>query len=180
MASIYYPAIVERGIDSYGVYFPDLPGCVSAGNTLQEAALGAEEALNGHLSVAAEYGDAIPDPSDLDAVIAADGSVEVGRILVRGERAGRAVRVQVSIEEGLLARIDRVASNRSRFLADAARAHLRDGTAPAITGQGELATMNRADLEREYGLKPRKPARELPAVTKSIIDAADAAANFSR
>lgn len=126
MTTAYYPAIIERGIDSFGVYFPDLPGCVTAGRTIQEAALGAEEALNGHLAVAAEYGDAIPEPSELDAVNVFEGSDEVGRILVRGERPGRAVRVQVSIEEGLLARIDRVAKNRSRFLADAARAKLAE------------------------------------------------------
>jgi predicted RNase H-like HicB family nuclease len=124
MATTYYPAIIERGIDGFGVYFPDLPGCVSAGVTEQEAALGAEEALNGHLAVMAEYGDAIPNPSALGGIVAAEGSDEVGRILVRGERPGRAVRVQVSIEEGLLARIDRVAKNRSRFLADAARVAL--------------------------------------------------------
>jgi len=124
MATVYYPAIIERGVDSFGVYFPDLPGCVSAGRTAQEAALGAEEALNGHLSVSAEFGDAIPNPSDLDDIQAAEGSDEVGRILVRGDRPGKAVRVQLSIDEGLLARIDRVAKNRSRFMADAARAAL--------------------------------------------------------
>lgn len=124
MATVYYPAIIERGPEGFGVYFPDLPGCVSAGRTVQEAALGAEEALNGHLSVMAEYGDAIPQPSELDAIEADEGSDEVGRILVRGERPGKAVRVQVTIEEGLLARIDRAAPNRSRFLADAARAAL--------------------------------------------------------
>ena len=124
MATVYFPAIIERGIGGFGVYFPDLPGCVSAGATITEAAIGAEEALNGHLSVMAEYGDAIPQPSELDAIEAASGSDEVGRLLVRGERPGKAVRVQISLEDGLLARIDRVATNRSRFLADAARAKL--------------------------------------------------------
>lgn len=124
MATVYFPAIIERGIDSFGVYFPDLPGCVSAGVTITEAAIGAEEALNGHLSVMAEFGDAIPAPSELDAIEPAAGSEEVGRLLVRGERPGKAVRVQISLEDGLLARIDRVATNRSRFLADAARVKL--------------------------------------------------------
>lgn len=124
MATVYFPAIIERGIDGFGIYFPDLPGCISAGATITEAAIGAEEALNGHLSVMAEYGDAIPQPSELDAIEAASGSDEVGRLLVRGERPGKAVRVQISLEDGLLARIDRVATNRSRFLADAARAKL--------------------------------------------------------
>lgn len=124
MATVFYPAIIERGPEGFGVFFPDLPGCVSAGRTIQEAALGAEEALSGHLAVSIEHGDKLPDPSALDALDASYDVDEVGRILVRGERPGKAVRVQVSIEEGLLARIDRVASNRSRFLADAARTAL--------------------------------------------------------
>ena len=124
MATVFYPAIIERDAQGFGVFFPDLPGCVSAGATMQEAALGAEEALSGHLAVAAEHGDTIPAPSDMDVVQRDPDVNEVARLLVRGERPGRAVRVQVSIEEGLLARIDRVAPNRSRFLADAARAAL--------------------------------------------------------
>lgn len=124
MATVHYPAIVERGPDGYGVYFPDLPGCVSAGRSVTEAVIGAEEALHGHLSVMAEHGDPIPDPSDLLEIEAEDGSVEVARVLVRGERPGKAVRVQISMDEGLLARIDRVAGNRSRFLAEAAAAKL--------------------------------------------------------
>jgi predicted RNase H-like HicB family nuclease len=127
MATLYYPAIIERGPEGFGVIFPDLPGCVSAGATVQEAAVNAEEALNGHLAVAAEFGDAIPEPSAIDA-IEVDAEVdEVARLLVRGERPGKSVRIQVSIEEGLLARIDRKAKNRSRFIAEAARAALAAG-----------------------------------------------------
>lgn len=124
MATVHYTAIIERAGKGYSAFFPDLPGCTSAGDTLQEAALGAEEALSGHLAVSIEHGDAIPAPSDLEAIERDPEVDEVARILVRGERPGRAVRVQVSIDEGLLARIDRVASNRSRFLADAARVAL--------------------------------------------------------
>lgn len=49
---------------------------------------------------------------------------EVARILVRGERRGKAVRINITLDEGLIAAIDRVAENRSGFLADAARAAL--------------------------------------------------------
>lgn len=128
MATVFYPAIIERGGEGFGVYFPDLPGCVSAGSTVQEAAIAAEEALSGHLATMAEFGDAIPEPSSIDAVEHEEGSEEVARLLVRGERPGRAVRVQITLEEGLLARIDRAAPNRSRFLADAARAKLANAT----------------------------------------------------
>lgn len=124
MATVYYPAIVEKGDTAYGIFFPDLPGCVTAAATAQEAVLLAEEALNGHLAVMADFGDPIPAPSQIDAIHPEEGSIEVARVLVRGERPGKSVRVQISIEEGLLARIDRVAANRSRFLAEAAREKL--------------------------------------------------------
>lgn len=124
MATIHYPAIIERAEHGYSVFFPDLPGCTSAGDTIQEAAIAAEEALSGHLLVSIEHGDVLPDPTSLDRIEGDPDVEEVARILVRGERPGRSVRVQVTMDEGLLARIDRIAKNRSGFLADAARAKL--------------------------------------------------------
>jgi predicted RNase H-like HicB family nuclease len=58
----YYPAIIEPASEGYGVFFPDVPGCTSAGVTVQEAARNAEEALQAHLGLAAERGEAIPPP----------------------------------------------------------------------------------------------------------------------
>ncbi len=50
MTSPHYLAIVEKTADSdYGVFFPDVPGCVSAGETLEEARAFAVEALSLHL-----------------------------------------------------------------------------------------------------------------------------------
>lgn len=132
---LYYPAIIERGRRGYGVFFPDLPGCTSAGDTVTEAALNAEEALAGHLLVSEEYGDEIPEPSALDQVEVDPDIDEVARILVRGERRGKAVRINITLDEGLVAAIDRVAGNRSGFLADAARAAL----AARRPGSGEQA-----------------------------------------
>jgi len=123
MATIFYPAIVERAAEGYSVFFPDLPGCTSAGRTLQEAAYNAEKALTGHLLVSAQNGDAVPQPSELDTIKRAS-EVEVARILVPAERPGRIIRICVTLDEGLVATIDKVASNRSRFLAEAARASL--------------------------------------------------------
>lgn len=122
MAVLYFPAIIERAGAGYSVYFPDLPGCTSAGDSVQEAARNAEEALAGHLLVSAEHGDDIPSPSDIDALPHDAEVEEVARVLVRAEMPGKSVRVQITLDEGLLASIDRIASNRSRFLADAARA----------------------------------------------------------
>lgn len=124
MATVFYPAIVEHAGDGYSVFFPDLPGCTSAGDTLQEAAMAAEEALAGHLIVSAEHGDTIPAPSPLDAIERDPEVDEAARILVRADRPGKSIRVQISIDEGLVAAIDRITSNRSGFLAEAARREL--------------------------------------------------------
>jgi predicted RNase H-like HicB family nuclease len=124
MATVYYPAIIERGRRGYGVFFPDLPGCTSAGDTVTEAAINAEEALAGHLLVSEEHGDFLGEPSELDQIEVDSDVDEVARILVRGERRGKAVRINITLDEGLIAAIDRVAENRSGFLAEAARAAL--------------------------------------------------------
>ena len=42
----------------------------------------------------------------------------------RAEHPGKAVRLNITLDEGLVAAIDRVAENRSGFLAEAAREHL--------------------------------------------------------
>jgi len=124
MATVIYPAIVERTGKAFSVFFPDLPGCTSAGRTMQEAALNAEEALAGHLLETARAGETLPAPGDLDAIGRDPEVDEAARILVRAERPGKAVRLNITLDEGLLAAIDRVAENRSGFLAEAAREHL--------------------------------------------------------
>lgn len=121
MSTVFYPAIIEPDDGSFTVHFPDIPGLYSEGATTTEAAINAEEALNMHLAAAAEEGIAIAAPSALDALKVEQGGAMA---LVRGEMPGRAMRVQITLEEGLLKRIDRAASNRSRFLAEAARAKL--------------------------------------------------------
>jgi predicted RNase H-like HicB family nuclease len=122
MTSVAYIAVVERGEHGFGVFFPDVPGCVSAGRTEQEAFANAEEALSGHLAEMLLGGDDLPEPS---SDIPSDPDVdEHCRLLVRVELPGKAVRLNITMDEGLVAAIDRVASNRSSFLADAARAAL--------------------------------------------------------
>jgi predicted RNase H-like HicB family nuclease len=127
MAASYYPAIVEQAGKGYSVFFPDLPGCTSAGASLQEAARNAEEALATHVALAAEHGDPIPAPSDIDAWAADSDVEEAARLLVRVEPPGRALRLNITLDEGLVAAIDRVAENRSAYLGAAARQALASG-----------------------------------------------------
>lgn len=62
----HYVAIVEEEEGkAIGVWFPDLPGCVSAGDSLDEAMMNAAEALALWIDVAKEHGDEVPAPRAL-------------------------------------------------------------------------------------------------------------------
>ena len=65
-----YPIVIEPGTDTtaFGVVVPDLPGCFSAGDSLDEALTGVEEAAAAWLDAALDAGEAIPRPSSLEAV----------------------------------------------------------------------------------------------------------------
>jgi len=65
-----YPIAIEPGSDTtaFGVVVPDLPGCFSAGDTLDEAVSGAEEAAAAWIDAALDAGQAIPGPTSLDAI----------------------------------------------------------------------------------------------------------------
>ena len=64
---MHYPIAVETGTDTqaYGVVVPDLPGCFSAGDTLDEAMENAKEAIELWLEVAIDDGMAVPEPGAL-------------------------------------------------------------------------------------------------------------------
>lgn len=89
MGIAYCAAVIERGADGYGVFFPDLPGCTSAGDTPQHAARNAEEALQAHIELSAEHGDTSPSPSELDALPFDPDVAEVARLLVWAEVPGK-------------------------------------------------------------------------------------------
>lgn len=115
----------EPGSD-YGVSFPDFPGVITAGATLDEARAMAEEALGFHLDGLMEDGETIPLPSSLEQVMADAGNRDGVAILVAVRTpSARAVRVNVTLPEDVLAKIDNYASEhgftRSGFLARAAR-----------------------------------------------------------
>ncbi|MBW7864575.1 MAG: type II toxin-antitoxin system HicB family antitoxin [Candidatus Hydrogenedentes bacterium] len=57
-----YLVIIEKGPNNFSAYVPDLPGCASAGNTVEDLLVGIREAIEGHLEVMREYGDPIPEP----------------------------------------------------------------------------------------------------------------------
>lgn len=120
----FYTAIVERSETGFSLYFPDLPGCVSAGASIEAAAASAGQAMALHLAGLREDGDPIPEPTAADKIHADPEVAEVARLLVPADLSGRSTRLSITMDEALVAAIDAVATNRSGFLADAARAAL--------------------------------------------------------
>lgn len=57
-----YTVVIEEGPTSFGAYVPDLPGCVAAAGTREEAVTLIREAIESHLEVMQEEGMAIPQP----------------------------------------------------------------------------------------------------------------------
>ncbi|GKV95787.1 type II toxin-antitoxin system HicB family antitoxin [Pectobacterium aroidearum] len=128
---MFYPIAIEAGDDThaYGVTVPDLPGCFSAGDTLDDAIANAKEAITGHIELLVEMGQDIPTVSTVGQL--AKGSeyagytwavvdIDVTRLM------GGSEKINVTLPKSLIDRIDRcVASNpefksRSGFLAQAA------------------------------------------------------------
>jgi predicted RNase H-like HicB family nuclease len=65
-----YPIAIEpgTGTTAFGVIVPDLPGCFSAGDTLDDAMSGAEEAAAAWIDATLDAGRAIPTASSLEAL----------------------------------------------------------------------------------------------------------------
>jgi predicted RNase H-like HicB family nuclease len=58
---------------AFGASFPDLSGCISIAETLEELGPMIEAALGFHIEGMIEDGDAVPEPSTLDKILKSDG-----------------------------------------------------------------------------------------------------------
>jgi predicted RNase H-like HicB family nuclease len=127
-----YVALLDGHAGAYGVIVPDLPGCSSGGATIDEAVANAQEAVALWAHEMAAQGGEVPVPRSIEvvladpevaAVITSGGSAIILVPLVR--EAGRATRINISLDRGLLEAIDEAAAarklTRSAFLASAAR-----------------------------------------------------------
>ena len=124
-----YPIAIEPGdaTTAYGVVVPDLPGCFSAGDTLDEAMAQASEAILPHVEGLLEAGEPVPEPTSIEAHRKNPDFAGWIWALVDVDLAcleDRVQRVNITLPRRLLARIDRVAAEqhetRSGLLARAA------------------------------------------------------------
>jgi predicted RNase H-like HicB family nuclease len=122
---LHYIGLIHKEASSdYGVSFPDLPGCISAGSTLDEARAMAAEALALHLEGMAEDGVEPPAPSSLEEIMADAENRDGVAILVDAPARMAPVRINVTLPADVLAAIDTHTQaqglTRSGFLARAA------------------------------------------------------------
>lgn len=147
-----YPIVLHKDPgSSYGVTVPDLPGCFSAGDTVEEALVLAREAILGHLQALLETGQNVPDPQPIevhqrdpdyrDAALWAVVEVDTSHL------PGRAVRINISINDRVLAVIDdfaqRQGETRSGLLQRAASEYIsqRQGDRRVKPGTGRAARL---------------------------------------
>jgi predicted RNase H-like HicB family nuclease len=123
----YYIGVVHQDGDSaYGVHFPDVPGCFSAADEMDDLLTNASESLSLHLE-----DEPLPHARRLDTVRADE---DVKRDLAEGafllavpfiQLSGRTTKANITMDAGLLTAIDHTAKERgltrSAFLADLAR-----------------------------------------------------------
>ena len=115
----------ERKSD-FGVSFPDFPGCVTAGKSLEEARRLAPEALKLHLQGMIEDGEEIPEPSALDTLARDPEMKDAVVFLVSVDINEKVERFNITARKGQMEEIDRRARRRgmtrSAFMVGAALA----------------------------------------------------------
>lgn len=129
MPTVYYPAILETDPEDsdYGVFFPDLPGCNSAGTTQQEALENATMILQTFVDMSLERGETLPEPSPLDSLEIDSDIHEAARVLVPVNLpTGESKRINIMMDRFLVEAIDRLTNNRSAWISAAAREKLRE------------------------------------------------------
>lgn len=124
-----YPAVFDPCEEGgYCVTFPDLPGCITEGDTLEEAYEMAKEALSLHLWGLEDDGDPIPKPSSPADVVVPDGAftslIEVWMVPIRDKMANKAVNKMLTLPRWLNDLAEEKQINFSHVLQNALKEYL--------------------------------------------------------
>jgi len=123
-----YAVLIHKDPDSdFGITVPDLPGCFSAGDSLESALVNAEEAILTHVEGLLIDNELIPEPSSYDEILKLSKKEKATLAVVTVDFtkiAGRSKRINITIPERLLSKFDSFAKKegetRSGFLVHAA------------------------------------------------------------
>lgn len=124
-----YPIVIhQEGDSAYGVIVPDIPGCFSAGDSLEEALANTREAIDLQLESFVEDDEEIPNASDMKS-LSENPDYEGGFWAIVDidvtQYLGTADRLNITLPHRLVHRIDKAVTekkafkNRSQFLAEA-------------------------------------------------------------
>lgn len=113
---MYYPVVIHKDKDSdYGVTVPDLPGCFTAANSIEEAIAAAKEAIETHIEGMLEDGDPVSIPKSIDVhrnnPDYAGGTwvilkIDLSRLSLKAKR------VNITLPERILRTVDHYAGKR--------------------------------------------------------------------
>jgi predicted RNase H-like HicB family nuclease len=126
----YFAVFEPQPEGGYTVTFPDVPGAISEGEDFTEAWRNAREALELILEARVEAGEALPPPNGFTEIFAMVAYPNAIVQLVTAAAPTNAVRINVTMDEGLLERVDRrvdeTGQSRSAFIAEAVRKSLKE------------------------------------------------------
>ncbi|MCM5557272.1 type II toxin-antitoxin system HicB family antitoxin [Pleomorphomonas sp. JP5] len=122
-------ALIHEEDGVFGISFPDFPGCVSTADSLDDAIARGAMALAFHVEGMVEDGEALPVLRSAEAIRRTEDVDGALLAAVPVDLPGRSVRVQITMDEHLLAALDRSVrasgATRSGKIAEAVRASLR-------------------------------------------------------
>jgi len=125
----YISYLHKEGKSDYGVSFPDFPGAVTAGKTLEEARKLAAEVLALHIQGMVEDGETIPEASTLDDLQGDPAMQGAVAFLVSAPAPDTLIRVNITARESQMKKIDLLAEaagmTRSAYMVQAAIAGAR-------------------------------------------------------
>lgn len=123
MANYVYPALFRANEDgTYTVTFPDLPGCITEGKSLENAAFMARDAMSTWLEYTLDHKEPVPAVSDLRGLHAGPG--EFLNLVCADVKDGRAVRRTVSLPKWMDDKVTENGLSLSKVLQDALEARL--------------------------------------------------------
>ncbi len=165
MPQRFYPAVLERGPhDTYGVWFPDFPGCVAAARSQEEAMIKAQDILALAVEAMVEREAALPSPSRFDDVDIPKGCDFVTMVAVSVEPPDPSERVNVYLPKSVIARADRYAADfgmsRSSLFGLAVSTFINRDEPRALARAAVLASGpdRRANVRTKVAVKPARKA----------------------
>ncbi len=172
-----YIALIRKEKKScYGVDFPDFPGCITSGDTVEEAQARAIEALDLHVDGMIEDGEPLPEATGLDAILEDPYNREGLLLAVQvplANKKSKKVRVDITIPEDVSRQVDKFVKNtegvnRSSFFAASAVERLQRLAPPAaqpVKVRGDMAASART---RKPGGSKTRGANRVSKQTVSI------------